>query len=133
MYLQTEKRERNSMAFVSQEKKKSLAPQIKKVLNKYGMKGSLSVNNHSTLVCNIKSGKLDFSDYMNGDRYIQVNPYWIDRHYEGTHETFLSELLAAMKGPDFFDDSDPMTDYFSVSHYTDINIGRWSTPYVHTA
>ena len=133
MYLQTEKRERNSMAFVSQDKKKSLAQQIKKVLNKYGMKGSLSLNNHSTLVCNIKSGKLDFSDYMNGDRYIQVNPDWIDRHYEGTHEAFLSELLAAMKGPDFFDDSDPMTDYFSVSHYTDINIGRWSTPYVHTA
>ena len=118
------------MAFVSQEMKKNLAPEIKKVLNKYGMKGSLSVNNHSTLVCNIKSGKLDFSEYMNGDSYIQVNPYWIDSHYNGEHEAFLSELLAAMKGPDFFDHSDAMTDYFHVSHYTDINIGRWSTPYV---
>lgn len=130
MYLQTEKRERNSMAYVSQEMKKNLAPAIKQVLNKYGMKGSLSVNNHSTLVCNIKEGKLDFSDYMNGDNYIQVNEYWIDRHYKGTHQAFLSELLAAMRGPDYFDNSDPMTDYFSTSHYTDINIGRWSTPYV---
>lgn len=119
------------MAYVSQVMKKNLAPAIKQVLNKYGMKGSLSVNNHSTLVCNIKEGKLNFSDYMRpGDDYIQVNPYWIAEHYEGTQEAFLTELLAAMKGPDFFDHSDAMTDYFHTSHYVDINIGRWSTPYV---
>ena len=110
--------------------KKSLAPEIKRVLNKYGMKGSLAVRHHSTLVCNIKSGKLDFSEYMGDNGYIDVNPYWIDRHYKGEHEAFLTELLAAMKGPDFFDHSDPMTDYFHVSHYTDINIGTWGKPYV---
>lgn len=120
------------MAYVSQEMKKSLAPEIKRVLNKYGMKGTLAVRHHSTLVCNIKSGKLDFSEYMDErDRgYIDVNPYWIDRHYKGEHEAFLTELLAAMKGPKFFDHSDPMTDYFHVSHYTDINIGTWGKPYV---
>ena len=37
------------MAYVSQEMKKSLAPAIKAVLKEFGMKGSISVNNHSTL------------------------------------------------------------------------------------
>ena len=47
------------MAYVSQEKKKELAPGIKAVLKKYGMKGTLAVRHHSSLVCNIKRGKLD--------------------------------------------------------------------------
>jgi len=34
-----------------------------------------------------------------------------------------------MKGPDFFDESDAMTDYFHLSHYTDINVGTWNKPY----
>jgi hypothetical protein len=38
-------------------------------------------------------------------------------------------LLDAMKGPDFFDHSDPQTDYFHRSHYVDINVGRWDQPY----
>ena len=48
------------MAFVSQEKKKSLAPAIKAVLKKYNMKATIGVRHHSTLVVNIKSGDLDF-------------------------------------------------------------------------
>ena len=48
------------MAYMSQERKQSLAPAIKAVLKKYGVKGTLAVNNHSTLVLNIKSGSIDF-------------------------------------------------------------------------
>ena len=47
------------MAYMNQDKKKSMMPQIKAVLKKYDMKGSVSVNNHSTLVVSIKSGSLD--------------------------------------------------------------------------
>jgi hypothetical protein len=39
------------------------------------------------------------------------------------------EMIAAMKGPDFFDHSDAQTDYFHRSHYIDINIGTWDKPY----
>ena len=48
------------MAYMSQERKQQRAPIIKAILKKYGVKGSLSVRNHSTLVLNIKSGKIDF-------------------------------------------------------------------------
>ena len=37
------------MAYMNQEKKKKLAPTIKQVLKKHNMKGTLSVDNYSTL------------------------------------------------------------------------------------
>ena len=120
------------MAYVSQQDKKDLTPAIKAVLNKYGMKGSISVRHHSTLVVKVKSGAIDFSEYMRGDAYIDVNPYWIDQHYSGIARDFLNELLDAMKGPNYFCDDDVMTDYFSRSHYTDITIGTaWDKPYTY--
>jgi len=120
------------MAYVSQADKKALAPAIKAVLNKYGMKGSIRIRNHSTLVVTVKSGVIDFSDYMRGEAYIDVNPYWIDQHYSGIARDFLNELLDAMKGPNYFNNDDAMTDYFSRSHYTDITIGTaWNKPYTY--
>jgi len=81
-----------------------------------------------SLVVTIQSGSIEF-DHSHGDGYTQVNVYHIDSHYEGKAKNFLTELLAAMKGPDWFDKSDIMTDYFHVSHYCDINIGKWNKPY----
>ena len=121
------------MAYVSKADKARLAPAIKAVLKKYNMKGSISVNNHSTLRVKVTSGSIDFSDnFTHGDGYIDVNVYWIDSHYAGIHKDFLNELLDAMKGVDYFNNDDAMTDYFSRSHYTDINIGTWNKPYVYT-
>jgi len=117
------------MAYVSQKDKAKLAPEIKKVLSKYGMKGSISVRHHSTLVVTLQSGSIDFGEYTHGDGYIQVNTYHIESHYRGKAKSFLTELLAAMKGPDYFNNDDAMTDYFHRSHYTDINVGKWNKPY----
>jgi len=117
------------MAYVSQADKKALAPAIKKVLSKYGMKGSISIRNHSTLQVTLQSGAIDFKDYSHGDGYIQVNTYHIDAHYSGKAKAFLNELLDAMKGPKYFNNDDAMTDYFHRSHYTDINVGKWNKPY----
>ena len=124
------------MAYVSQEDKKKLAPAIKAVLKKYKMKGTLAIRHHSSLVCNIKSGALDVigalpvGEYGPRD-YVQVNPYWIAENYDDkTVVAFLTELKAAMEGPDFFCEDDSMTDYFFRSHYIDINVGTFGKPYV---
>ncbi len=114
------------MAYVSQKDKKELAPAIKLILKKYKMKGSIAVNNYSTLVVNLKEGAIDFKH--NSD-YTAVNTYWIDDHYKGVARKFLNELLDAMKGPNYFNHDDMMTDYFYRSHYTDINIGKWNKEY----
>jgi hypothetical protein len=119
------------MAYVSQQMKSELAPAIKTILKKYGIKGSIAVQNHSTLVLNIKSGKIDFAKDSTSDNFnYQVNTYWVHEHYTGKAKKFLAEVIAAMKGPKFFDHSDAMTDYFHVSHYIDINLGKWNKPYV---
>ena len=122
------------MAFVSQENKKELAPQIKAVFKKYGLKGSISVRHHSTLVVKIQSGQVDFrNDCDAQDEYtesrfadeygVDVNPYWIDSNWNGKSRDCLNELLDAMKGPDYFNYDDIQTDYFHRSHYCDIKIG----------
>ena len=119
------------MPYVSQEMKKELAPAIKAVLKKYKMKGSIAVNNHSTLVVNLSEGYVDC--VSKGERVLglsgvskSVNVYHIDEWYEGVAKKFLNELLAAMKGPKYFNDDDAMIDFFSRSHYTDINVGKWN-------
>ena len=115
------------MAYVSQEKKKALAPAIKAVLKKYKVKASIAVRHHSTIVLNIKEGAVPFKP---SDHY-QVNEYHYENHYADnpTLVSFLSELISAMKGPDYFNNDDSMTDYYHRSHYTDINFGKWDQPY----
>ena len=114
------------MAYVSQAKKQELAVGIKAVLKKYNMKGSIAVRHHSTLVVNLQSGPIDFEH----NDFTSVNVYWIDSHYKGVAKDFLNELLVAMKGPEWFDKSDAQSDYFHVSHYNDINVGKWNKEYI---
>lgn len=131
------------MAYMSQERKAQIAPKVKEILKKYGMKGSLAVDNHSTLVLNIKSGPIDFwADMLHNpfsgsladrhDRgYMSVNVYWVNEHYTGVSHQFLSEVIDAMNVGNH-DNSDIMSDYFDVGWYVNVNVGKWNKPYVNT-
>jgi hypothetical protein len=123
------------MAYMNQDKKKVIASKLKPVLKKYGVKGTLSVRNHSSIVLNVKAGKIDFfEDY--GDREdakkfgIQVNPYWFHDHFEGKSKQFLTEAFDALKSAGYYDNSDASIDYFDTAYYYNINIGNWKKPYV---
>ena len=132
------------MAYVSQERKAQLAPSIKAICKKYGIKATIAVRHHSTLVVNIKQGKIDFIGNYNevnaarprpehlpfqpATKSIDVNPYWYHEHFSGDALAFLSELIPAMNAGNH-DRSDPQTDYFDVGWYIDVNIGRWDKPY----
>jgi len=139
----------NEMAYMSQERKAKLAPAIKAVLKKYNVKGSLSVNNHSTLVLTLKSGSIDFIenfiktdadsnigrkmeqsqiDYIRKNQSLDVNVYWYKEHFSGKALAFLSEIIPLMNNGNH-DNSDVQTDYFDVGWYVDVNIGRWNKPY----
>jgi len=135
------------MAYMSQENKKSKEPLIKALLKKYGLKGSVGVKHHSTLVVNIKSGCIDFIGNYNEagkasrsdrdffrevtDGHIQVNPHWCQEHFTGRARDCLKELVEVM-GTGNHDNSDIQTDYFDVGWYSDINIGKWDEPYTVT-
>lgn len=131
------------MAYVSQELKAELAPSIKAVCKKYGIKASIAVRHHSTLVVNIKSGIIDllgnYNKVTGGDLHgnpridnLDVNPYWYHDHFDGVAREFLEELFAAMKGTKWFNKSDIQSDYFHIAYYLDVNVGQWDKPYVHT-
>jgi hypothetical protein len=125
------------MAYMSQEKKAKLAPLIKKICSKYGIKATLAVRSHSTLVINVKEGRLDFlTNYHSttnkpASNGLSVNPYWYQDHFSGNCKKFLAELLAAANDGNH-DRSDAMTDYFDVGWYVDVNIGQWNKPYILT-
>jgi len=132
------------MAYMNQELKARISPAVKAICNKYGIKGTLAIRNHSTLVLNIKSGKIDFIENTNRVRstnfyqvlhgftpaknFIQLNPYHFEKHFDGDARNFFSEVLAAMNVGNH-DNSDIMTDYFDVGWYVNINIGSWNKPY----
>ncbi len=135
------------MAYMNQERKAVIANALKPIFKKYGVKGTLSVQNHSTIVLTLKSGKIDFiansnrvcgNDHYQVSRgfrantqgYDQVNPYWFQDHYDGDAKAFLTDAFKALKSAGWYDNSDAMTDYFDTAYYTDINIGKWNKNYV---
>ena len=138
------------MAYMSQERKQQLAPAIKAVLKKYGVKGTLAVRNHSTLMLTLKSGKINFIenfietdskvmhgrkmsqdqiDYIRKNQSVDVNPYWYHEHFSGKAKDFLKDVLTVMNKGNH-DNSDIQTDYYDVGWYVDVNIGKWNKPYV---
>ena len=140
------------MAYMDQKRKKEIAPEVAAICKKYGMKASLSVQNHSTLYCNIKSGKLNLIGMYNAHRteeskypdhfgrrveytpvtYLQVGYYNQHKFVEMFGEdgaAFLTALNTAMNKGNH-DKSDIMTDYFDVGWYQYINIGQYDKPYV---
>jgi len=135
------------MAYMSQELKRKLAPGIKKVLKKYGVKGTLAVDHYSTLVVNIREGAIDFIGAENARRkeraevmgdpfyeckgYYGANPYYAGDE-DGQIGKFFKELISAMKGNEWYDNSDSMTDYFDTAYYLRINVGQFDRPYVFT-
>ena len=131
------------MAYMNQYKKARLTPAIKAAMTKYGIKGTIAVRHRSTLVVNIKSGKLDFIANYNetisnrpggfrtgspAEKALDVNPYWYQEHFTGQPLEFLRELFHAMNAGNH-DRSDIQTDYFDVGWYNDVNIGSWDKPY----
>jgi hypothetical protein len=134
------------MAYMSQEKKSKISPLVKLICKKYGIKASLAVRHHSTLVLNVKSGNIDFisnfnetienrpGGFRNGspaEKSLQINTYWCHEHFSGKAKKFLSEILQVMNSGNH-DNSDIQSDYFDVGWYVDVNIGQWDKPYIVT-
>ena len=127
------------MAFISQQDKKTLAPAIKAVFKKYGLKGTIGIKNHMTLCANVSAGRLDLIGAAAQVGDFRSSGYYQANAYQPTNEkykdinidifNFYEDLKKAMKGAIWFDKSDIMTDYFHTAFYIDINIGRWDKPY----
>jgi hypothetical protein len=132
------------MAYMNQDRKARIAPAVKAILKRYGVKGTLSTDRNS-LSLNIKSGTLDFiGDYNSAPRpyYYDTSSRWesrgdiqVNNYHYGDHfaskviKSFLREVLAALNDGNH-DNSDIQSDYFDVGWYVHVNIGKWNKPYV---
>ena len=137
------------MAYANQITKQTIAANIKPILAKYGVKGSLSIRDHTSVVLTITGGKIDFFADLVTNRYsllgvaldrdklrerghLQVNQYWYHENYTGISKEFFAEIIPAMQSAGWYDSSDAQVDYFDTAYYYDINIGRWNKPYLLT-
>jgi hypothetical protein len=132
------------MAYINQARKAQIAAKVRPILKRYGIKGTLAVRNHMTLVLNIQEGVIDFISNSNetcardpyqvtqgvqpSRDYVDVNPYHYDKHFDGAAKQFLQEVMGALNEGNH-DRSDIQTDHFDVGWYVDVNIGRWNKPY----
>jgi len=123
------------MAWMSQEKKKEIAVEMKKALKGTGVKYTLGVKHHSTIVFNMKSAPIDFianynetTDLFETD-YVSVNPYHFEKHFTGKALEVLKKIFKVLNTGNW-DKSDIMTDYFDVGWYKKVNIGQWNKPFV---
>ena len=141
------------MAHMNQQRKAKISANLKPILAKHGVKGSLSVRNHQVIVLTLKSGRIDFVenyiktdadsmpghksrkmtqdqiDYIRKNKSLTVNPYWFQEHFTGSAREFLTDAMTALKSADWYDESHAQTDYFNTAYYVDINVGKWNKPY----
>lgn len=128
------------MAYMNQDKKKIIKANLDKVLKPLGIKYGLTVRDHMSINCTIKSGSVDFIGNMKSmtgedfDKhtsrgYAQVNPYWYNEHFTGEARNIINQVIDALKSADYYDKSDAMIDYFDTAYYMHLNIGAWDKPY----
>ena len=139
------------MAYMNQEKKKKIVEKLKQVLKGTGVKYTLGVHHHSTLVMKITEGPVDFIENMiatmeqsaDGRQreraatyrktpwtatHIEVNEYWYQEHFTGQALDLLKKIIPVLNEGNH-DRSDIQSDYFDVGWYLSIKIGTWDKPY----
>lgn len=122
------------MTSFNQETKSKIAPKIKDICKKYGIKASLSIKNKSTIVVNIKEGKIDFFESYNTlmtshksglfghvpeYKHIAVDTYNYECKFRGSALDFLDEIIT-------FINEVVYNDSYSIK----VNIGKSDNPYI---
>jgi len=136
------------MAYMDQKQKAVIAAELKRVMPQ-GWKYSLSVENHTAIVCTIAAAPVDLIEIANtlnretaarlGDEpykingYFDVNLFSLDR-YDATAagETFRA-IDKALRSANWYDRSDSQQDYFDTAYHTRLRVGRWNKPFSHNA
>ena len=113
------------MAYITVEQVKKMRQKIRaEFLTKKGWKISVRRDRCSSVFVDILEAPIKFTD----KDYEQVNPYYINDHYQGWPKNALLKIKEIINDGNF-DKSDSMTDYYHVGWYAWISIGRWDAPF----
>lgn len=133
------------MAYMDQKQKAVIAAELKRVMPK-GWKYSLSVENHSTVVCTVTQSPVNLIDIANdlnretaarlGDEpyqvrgYFDVNLFHLERYDATAAGEAFRAIDKAMRSAGWYDRSDSQTDYFDTAYHTRLRVGRWNKPFI---
>jgi hypothetical protein len=130
------------MALITQDEKKAVAAQLKTIIPK-GWKYSLAVRDYCELALTIASAPVDLLTIYNANNrseykargYVQMTNHGLVDNFksDAAMAELFAKILAAMKGPDYFDRSDSQQDISDVAHYIRVNVGRDDKPFAVTA
>jgi hypothetical protein len=121
------------MAYVNKETKAKVVAAVKAVLPK-DWKATFAVQDHMVLVCTIRKAPVDLKAVFDCDReYYGVNEYHYRTHCNDKAVADILEKIVTALNCDNHDNSDPMTDYFDVGYYINLQFGSWDKPFTNTA
>jgi hypothetical protein len=124
------------MAYMSQEHKAVIAKLLKEVIPK-DWKYSLKVDNHSSIICTVRSAPIDVLSKVGYDlhqrTYYDVNVYWYKDHITDPELREQVGKIIDVLNHDNHNNSDIMTDYFDVGHYIGLTFGTWDKPFQNTS
>ncbi|KAB7891428.1 LPD29 domain-containing protein [Poseidonibacter ostreae] len=113
------------MAFITAEEVKKAREALKKEFPNW--KFSVRREDKNTICISLLKGTVDFKELETRN----VNSYHFKEQFKGNDNAIeaLNKIILIAKGKDYFDKSDSMSDYFHVSHYFDVTIGKLDKPY----
>lgn len=122
------------MAYINKEQKSKIAAALKGIMPK-NWKYSLRLENHSQITMTIQSAPVDLVAML-----VKRSEYGQSGHIQLSHcnieQTFtdpaVTEIMVKARNAlnlDNFDNSDSMSDYYSVGHYIAMHLGKWDKPF----
>lgn len=121
------------MAYISTAEVKEIRNELKETFPGHKFSVKKGAGNYSVDVT-ILAAPYDFSSILNGNAYIDINEFCLDRYgeFEGYFEKILQIIKTApakASGDVWYDNSDSMTDYFDIAFYIHVSVGQWNKPY----
>lgn len=120
------------MAYLSTDHVAQIRAKLKETFP--NVKFSVKKKDASLGVCvSVMSSEFTFSDYLDERGYSQVNEYRIENDFAGDERDFLlkvKEVIETGSDRKYYNNSDPMTDYFDYAFFYSINIGQYGKPYL---
>jgi len=137
------------MAYIAQEGKAKIMAALKAVMPK-GWKYSVAIRDHSVVVLTIAQAPIDLIAQINAknakeatgrgenlyrviDGYVQLNHYYLETAFEGEALEVMEAAKKALYSADYYDDSDPQTDYFNCAYYVQMQVGKYDKPFKYVA
>lgn len=120
------------MAYVSKETAKNIREALKKEFPECRFSVAKDAGNYSLTVSLMKSPHWpDMSSEMNINQY-HVQTYVDNEVMTQKQADILKKIDEVIReAGNYFDDSDPMTDYFHTAFYYHIKIGKYGKPHQH--